>query len=162
MTQMKPLAPGKALSHISHPVAIITVNDGKKLNGMTAAWVTQISIDPPMLCTSISPLRHTWDMLAEVDYFGVCMLSKDQKEESNLFGSKSGKKLDKFKAMGIEPFMAAHDVPLLPGSVAGFVCRKTHQVEQGDHWALFGEVVEAWKGPETVPLNFFKSGYHTW
>jgi flavin reductase (DIM6/NTAB) family NADH-FMN oxidoreductase RutF len=162
MTAMKPLAPGKALSHISHPVAIITVNDGKKLNGMTAAWVTQISIDPPILCVSISPKRHTWEMLKGVEFFGVSMLSKDQEGESDFFGSKSGKKVDKFKAMGIEPFMAAHDVPLLTGSVAGFVCRKTHQVEQGDHWALFGEVVEAWKGHDNVPLNFFKSGYHSW
>ncbi len=159
---MKPLAPSKALSHISHPVAIITVNDGKKLNGMTAAWVTQISIKPPMLCVSISPLRHTWDMLKDVEHFGVCMLSKDQEAESNLFGSKSGRKTDKFKAMGIEPFMAAHDVPLLPGSIAGFVCRKTHQVEQGDHFALFGEVVEAWKGLDVPPLNYFKSDYYSW
>ncbi len=162
MTEYKKLAPSRALSHISHPVAIITVNDGKKLNGMTAAWVTQISIDPPMLCTSISPLRHTWDMLENVEHFGVCMLSKDQEKESNFFGSKSGRKTDKFKAMGIEPFMAANDVPLLPNCVASFVCRKTHQVEQGDHFALFGEVVEAWKGPDTVPLNYFKSKYHTW
>jgi len=158
----KPLAPSKALSHISHPVAIITVNDGKKLNGMTAAWVTQVSIDPPMLCTSISPLRHTWDMLRDAEYFGVCMLSKDQEKESTFFGTKSGRKLDKFKALGIEPFMAAHGVPLIPGSVAGFVCRKSHQVEQGDHWALFSEVVEAWKGPDTQPLNYFRSKYHSW
>lgn len=159
---MKPLPLSKALGHISHPVAIITVNDGKKLNGMTAAWVTQISIEPPVLCTSISPLRHTWDMLKDQEYFGVCMLSGDQEKESNFFGTKSGRKVDKFKAMCIEPFMATHGVPLLPDAVAGFVCRKTHQVEQGDHWALFGEVVEAWKGPNNAPMNFFKSKYHTW
>jgi flavin reductase (DIM6/NTAB) family NADH-FMN oxidoreductase RutF len=158
----KPLAPSRALSHVSHPVAIVTVNDGRKLNGMTAAWVSQVSISPPILMVSISPKRHTWDMLKGVEHFGICMLSKDQEKESDIFGSKSGRRTDKFKLMGIEPFMAAHDVPLLPGSVAGFVCRKTGQVEQGDHWALFGEVVEAWKGPETVPLNYYKSGYHTW
>lgn len=162
MSGFKPLAPSRALSHISHPVAIVTVNDGKKLNGMTAAWVSQVSISPPILMVSISPKRHTWDMLEDVEHFGICMLSKDQESESNYFGTKSGRRTDKFKAMGIEPFMAAHDVPLLPGSVAGFVCRRTHQVEQGDHFALFGQVVEAWKGPDAPPLNYFKSGYHTW
>jgi flavin reductase (DIM6/NTAB) family NADH-FMN oxidoreductase RutF len=162
MTEFKPLAPGKALSHISHPVAIITVNDGKKMSGMTAAWVTQISISPPVLCVSISPKRHTWDMMENVKFFGVSMMGKGQEKESDFFGSKSGRKTDKFKAMGIGPFMAAHGVPLIPGSVAGFVCRKTHQTEQGDHWALFGEVIEAWKGPDVQPLNFFKSAYHTW
>ncbi|MBA3045270.1 MAG: flavin reductase family protein [Candidatus Thermoplasmatota archaeon] len=162
MSGFKPLSPGSALGHISHPVAIITVNDGKNFNGMTAAWVTQISIKPPIMCVSISPKRHTWAMLENVEYFGVSMLGKDQEEESNFFGSKSGRKMDKFKHMAIEPFMAAHGVPLIPGSVAGFVCRKTHQVEQGDHYALFGEVVEAWKGTDNVPLNFFRSKYRTW
>ena len=159
---MKPLAPSRALGHISHPVAIITVNDRKKMNGMTAAWVTQISIKPPMLCTSISPLRHTWGMIKSAEYFGVSMLSGDQEKESNFFGSKSGKRMDKFSAMGMEPFMGAHGIPLIPNCVAGFVCRKTHQVEQGDHWAVFGEVVEAWKGPDTPPLNYFGSEYRTW
>jgi len=152
------LAPGKALSFLSHPVTIITANDGKQKSGMTAAWTTQISIDPPILCTSISPKRHTWDMLANAEYFGVCQLTKDQIEASNIFGSKSGRNVDKFELMGLEPFMAAHDVPLVPGSLAGFVCRKTHQTEQGDHWVLFGEVVEAWQG-EGKPLNWHRSKY---
>ena len=160
MTGFQPLPKGKALSHISHPVAIITVKQGRKLNGMTAAWVTQISTDPPMLCVSISPKRHTWKMLGKAEYFGVCMLAEGQEDVANVFGTKSGYDVDKFGMMDIEPFMAAHDVPLVPDSLAGFVCRKSHQVEQGDHWALFGEVVEAWKGPERRPLNWFKSGYH--
>ncbi|MDO9538359.1 MAG: flavin reductase family protein [Thermoplasmata archaeon] len=160
MIDFKPLTTGKALSFISHPVAIITVNDGKKINGMTAAWVTQISIEPPILCVSISPKRHTWKMLAKVEYFGVCMLAEGQEKIANVFGTKSGNNVDKFGMMDIAPFMGAHKVPLIPDSLAGFVCRKSHQVEQGDHFALFGEVVEAWKGPEKRPLNWFKSGYH--
>ncbi len=154
----EPLDPGKALSFLSHPVTIITANDGKQLNGMTAAWTTQISIDPPILCTSISPLRHTWDMLKDIEYFGVCQLAEGQEKIGMTFGTKSGRDLDKFELMNLEPFMAAHDVPLVPGSLAGFVCRKAHQTEQGDHWALFGEVIEAWQG-EGKPLNWHRSKY---
>ena len=159
MSEFQSLDPKRALSFLSHPVTIITANDGKLKNGMTAAWTTQISIDPPILCTSISPKRYTWSMLENVEYFGVCQLSKNQIEASNIFGSKSGRNIDKFELMGLEPFMAAHDIPLLPGSLAGFVCKKTHQVEQGDHWALFGEVIEAWQGSEEKPLNWHRSKY---
>ena len=158
MSEFQSLDNKKALSFISHPVAIITTNDGKLKNGMTAAWVTQISIDPPILCVSISPNRHTWDMMANVEYFGVCMLAKGQEERGMKFGTKSGRDLDKFELMNLQPFMAAHDVPIVPGSLAGFVCRKTHETEQGDHWALFGEVVEAWQG-EGKPLNWHRSKY---
>ena len=158
MSEFQSLDNKKALSFISHPVAIITTNDGKLKNGMTAAWVTQISIDPPILCVSISPNRHTWDMMANVEYFGVCMLAKGQEEIGMKFGTKSGRDLDKFELMNLQPFMAAHDVPIVPGSLAGFVCKKTHQTEQGDHWALFGEVVEAWQG-QGKPLNWHLSKY---
>ncbi len=155
----EPLDPKRALSFLSHPVTIITANDGKTLNGMTAAWTTQISIDPPILCTSISPLRYTWDMLKDVEYFGVCQLSKSQTKESKVFGSKSGRDTNKWKIIGKKPFMGAHEVPLVPDSLAAFVCRKTHQVEQGDHFALFGEVIEAWQGSEEKPLNWHRSKY---
>ena len=151
------LNPKRALSFLSHPVTIITVNDGKKMNGMTAAWTTQISIDPPILCTSISPKRFTWSILKDAEYFGVCQLAKDQEDISNLFGSKSGRDTDKFE--GMEPFMGAHQIPLIPGALAGFICRKTHQVEQGDHWAVFGEVIEAWQGSDERPLNWHRSKY---
>jgi len=155
----KPLDISKSLRYLSHPVAVITVNDGKQLNGMTAAWITQISIEPPILCTAISPKRHTWDMLKDIDYFGVCQLADFQKDISNIFGSLCGRSANKFEQLDIVPFMGAHNVPLIPNTIAAFVCRKTHQVEQGDHWAVFGEVVEAWKGPEARPLNWHRSRY---
>ena len=97
-------------------------------------------------------------MLENLEYFGVCQLAKDQEEISNLFGTKSGRDMDKFELLNLKPFMAAHDVPLVPGSLAGFVCKKTHQTEQGDHWALFGEVIEAWQG-DGKPLNWHRSKY---
>jgi len=147
-----------ALAFISNPVTIITTNDGNLKNGMTAVWMSPISIEPPILCVSISPKRHTWDMLTCLEYFGVCQLAKGQEGIGMKFGTGSGRDADKFELLGMEPFMASHDVPLVPGSLAGFVCRKTHQVEQGDHWALFGEVVEAWKG-DGQPLNWHRSKY---
>ena len=155
----KPLDRKKALSFISHPIAIITANDGKLKNGMTAAWVTQISIDPPILCVSISPNRYTWKMLENTEYFGVSLLGNGQERVAEVFGTTSGKNTDKFAAMGMDPFMAMENIPLIPESLAGFVCKKTHQTEQGDHWALFGEVMEAWLGPDNEPLNWFKSAY---
>ena len=159
MSEFQPLDPKKALSFLSHPVTIITANDGKLKNGMTAAWTTQISIDPPILCTSISPLRYTWKMLENVEYFGVSLLGNGQERVAEVFGTTSGKNTDKFAAMGMDPFMAMENVPLIPGSPAAFVCRKGDCIEQGDHFAVFGEVVEAWLGLDNEPLNWFKSAY---
>jgi len=154
-----PTDPGDALSYITHPVAIITANDGILKNGMTAIWLTRVSGDPPVLCVCISPKRHTWKMLEGREYFGVSILARGQEDIGMTFGTKSGRDTDKFSMLGMEPFMAAHDIPLVPGSLAGLVCRKTHQIMQGDHWVLFGEVVEAWEGGGDAALNWQRSGY---
>lgn len=150
---------GKALSLISHPLAIITVRQGEKLNGMTAAWLSRISIDPPIVGVSISPSRYTWEMLQGSEYFGVSLLGTGQEEAAKVFGTESGRDKDKFEMLGIEPMMAAHDIPLIEGTLAAFVCKKLRTVEIGDHHQVFGEVVEAWKGKDMEPLQWFGSQF---
>ncbi len=159
MSEFETIEVSQVLSIISHPVAIITTKKGEKMNGMTAAWVCQISIDPPIMCVSISPLRHTWEMLEKTDYFGVSLLGDGQERIAEVFGTVSGRDTNKFGVLGIEPIIGKEDVPLIPGSLAAFVCKKKDAVEMGDHFAVFGEVVEAWKGRETPPLRWHRSKF---
>jgi len=160
MVEYESLEPSKALSRLSHPVVIVTARTDDKMNGMTAAWASQISIEPPIMCVSISPLRYTWELLKEAENFGISVLGEGQERIAEVFGTTSGRNSDKFKVLGMEPFFGYGDVPLIPGSIAAFVCRKKDEVEQGDHFAVFGEVVEAWEGQERPPLRWFRSKYH--
>ena len=159
MSGFKQLANRDALTLISHPVSIITARQGEKINGMTAAWVCEVSSEPPMLCVSIHPKRYTWQMLENSEFFGVCMLHAGQEKLAEAFGTASGRKTDKFEMLKIEPFLGKNDIPLIPGSLAAMVCKKIKSVEAGDHFAVFGEVIEAWKGPEARPLKWFKSKF---
>jgi flavin reductase (DIM6/NTAB) family NADH-FMN oxidoreductase RutF len=159
MSELESLEVSVALSNISHPVAIITTRSGEKINGMTAAWVAQTSIDPPIVYVSISPLRYTWEMVDGSDHFGVSLLGYGQEEIAEIFGTTSGRDRDKFGILGIEPFIALKDIPLIPSSVVAFVSKKIKCVEIGDHYAVFGEVVEAWKGPDSEPLGWFRSKF---
>ncbi len=159
MSEFESLEVSGVLSQISHPVAIITTRQGEKINGMTAAWVAQTSIDPPIVYVSISPMRYTWEMIENSDHFGVSLLSYGQEEIAEIFGTTSGRDRNKFGILGIEPFIAMEDIPLIPSSVAAFVCKKMKCVEMGDHFAIFGEVVEAWEGPDNEPLGWFKSKF---
>jgi flavin reductase (DIM6/NTAB) family NADH-FMN oxidoreductase RutF len=147
----------EVLSLISHPIAIITVCREGKLNGMTAAWVSRISIDPPVVCVSISPQRHTWESLEPTDHFGVSLLGKGQERLAMAFGTTSGRNTDKFTDNNVDPFIGAEGIPLISGSLGAFVCRKLKAVEAGDHIAVFGEVVQAWKGPDIKPLQWYRS-----
>ena len=42
-----------ALGKIYSTTTVVTMKAGKKLNGIAVAWVTRVSIDPPMLAISI-------------------------------------------------------------------------------------------------------------
>ncbi len=160
MTEFEPMDVNEALSHISHPIVVVTARRGEETNGMTAAWASQISIEPPIMCVSISPERYTWEMLEGAGYFGVSILGQGQERIAEIFGTVSGREGDKFSMLGIDPFNAAEGIPLIPGSLAAFVCKKLDAFKQGDHFAVFGEVVEAWKGGELEPLRWFRSKYH--
>jgi flavin reductase (DIM6/NTAB) family NADH-FMN oxidoreductase RutF len=126
---------------ISHGVYVITVRSKEKINGMTAAWVSQVSLQPLMLMVSIAPARYTHAMIKESGYFAINALSEDQKDIAKHFGFKSGRKTDKFK--GLSYFDAPNGSPVLDGALAFFECRVADAFKAGDHTLFVGEVITA-------------------
>jgi flavin reductase (DIM6/NTAB) family NADH-FMN oxidoreductase RutF len=82
----------------------------------------------------------------------VNVLASDQHHLSRQF-SASG--TDKFDGV---PVLAGADLPLLEGTVARFVCRRTERVEAGDHVVFLGEI-ESYDAPGGEPL-VFHSGFY--
>lgn len=126
---------------ISHGVYIITVRTRDKINGMTAAWVSQVSIRPLMLMASIAPERYTHDLIKESGYFAINALAEGQENLAMLFGFKSGRKFDKFK--DISYFNASKGSPILNDVLAFFECKVVDTFKAGDHTLFIGEVVDA-------------------
>jgi len=126
---------------ISHGVYVITVRTKEKINGMTAAWVSQVSLNPLMLMVSIAPARHTHNLIKESGYFAINTMSEDQKDLTRHFGFKSGRKVDKFE--GLSYFDASNGSPVLKEALAFFECRLVDTFKAGDHTLFIGEVVTA-------------------
>ncbi len=122
-------------------VWIVTVRAGEKVNGMTAAWATQVSFKPRLIAVSIAPPRYTHGLIKESGYFCLNLLSKDQMELANLFGFKSGRKVDKFK--GLKYTNALKGSPVLEDVIAYVECEVKDIVTAGDHDLFIGEVVDA-------------------
>lgn len=148
--------PNRALASISHPVGVLTVKSGERINGMTVAWFCQISMRPPMVAVAVSPGRYTWELLKEEEHFGLSLLTEDQEDVCELFGTVSGRTSDKFKMAGIDPFLGEGGVPLVPGALAAGVFRKEKVVETGDHLLIIGRCIAAYMG-EGEPLNWYQS-----
>ncbi len=126
---------------ISHGVYIVTVRSGDETNGMTAAWISQVSMRPLLLMASIAPMRHTHGLIEKARYFAVNTLPEGRQDLAKHFGFKSGRKVDKFE--GISFFDAPHGSPVLNDALAYFECGLTDSFTAGDHTLFVGEVVSA-------------------
>ncbi|MFZ5906367.1 MAG: flavin reductase family protein [Nitrospirota bacterium] len=143
---------------ISHGVYIITVRVKEKINGMTAAWVSQVSFQPLLLMVSIAPARYTHNLIKESGYFAINTIDEDREEYASVFGFKSGRKADKFQ--GISFSDAPHGSPVLEGASAYLECKVVDTVTAGDHTLFISEVSAGNLLKENVePLIFHWEDY---
>ncbi|MEM0076926.1 MAG: flavin reductase family protein [Thermoproteota archaeon] len=155
-TKLKPM---EALDYLPSPLVIVTSGDPedpKRRGGMTAAWVTRVSWDPPLLVVSIAPSRYTLELIKEAREFAVNVVGeKLEKVAYGIFGSKSGRSLDKLKESGVK-FGRAKSIkaPVIEESIVVLECKLIKTVEAGDHVLVVGEVVSATKFNEGDPLVF--------
>jgi flavin reductase (DIM6/NTAB) family NADH-FMN oxidoreductase RutF len=126
---------------ISHGIYIVTVRTKDTINGMTAAWISQVSFHPLMLMVSIAPERYTHGLIKESGYFAINTLAESQKDIARHFGLKSGRKIDKFK--DISYFDAQNGSLVLNNAIAFFECKLADTFKAGDHTLFVGEVVTA-------------------
>ena len=126
---------------ITHGVYIVTTRTKEKINGMTAAWVSQVSLQPLMLMVSVAPARHTHRLINESGHFAISALSEDQKDLAKHFGFKSGRNVDKFE--GISFFDAPQGSPVLNDAFAFIECQLADSFKAGDHTLFVGNATTA-------------------
>jgi len=74
-----------------HGVYIIGVKHEEKINGMTAAWVSKVSSNPPMVSVAIGKKHYTAKLIPKAKSFSVNFLFPNQKELAKKCGFISGK-----------------------------------------------------------------------
>ncbi len=145
MPNHKPVASSEvfenALRKIPAPVAIIGAVHNEISGGLTAAWVTRVSLDPPIMLVAIGHGRHTWDLMNNSNQFTISLPSEEQVPEARLFGLKSRRDVDKWSE--VDHVLLGDGIPALKHCTARFLCRKTDVFTTGDHDCFVGEVVEA-------------------
>jgi len=158
---MKSIDIFKALDLVPHTLIIVTAGDTdnpSRRGGLTAAWGTRVSWDPPLYAVSIAPSRYTYQLIKEFNAFAVHTVSKKLEDAAmNIFGGLSGRDVDKFKLLGIEPVKARRiKAPIIPIAPIILECKVISEYIAGDHVVFIGEVVEAYQGSEDMPLAFLE------
>ncbi|WP_051920548.1 flavin reductase family protein [Thermodesulfobacterium hydrogeniphilum] len=127
-------------TYIPQGVFVITSKWNDKINGMTAAWVSQVSFKPRLLSVAIAPQRYTYELIKQSGIFCINVLSKNQIELAKHFGFKSGKKVNKFENISYKT--AFNGSPVLLDAIAYFECRVMDEFKAGDHMIIVGEIVD--------------------
>jgi flavin reductase (DIM6/NTAB) family NADH-FMN oxidoreductase RutF len=127
------------------PVALVTtLDDEGKANIITLAWVGQACSDPPCVTIAVRPQRHSHGLIAARGEFVVNIPGRDLLEATDICGTVSGRRSDKFELTGltIEP---AGEVgpPLIAECPVNLECRLIHTLPLGVHDLFVGEIVAA-------------------
>jgi flavin reductase (DIM6/NTAB) family NADH-FMN oxidoreductase RutF len=147
-----------AFTALVHGVYVVTTRAGDKVNGMTAAWVSQVSLNPLLVMASIAPARYSHDLIKEAGAFAINVLTKEQADLGKRFGFKSGRKVDKFA--GLDWVAAPSGAPILPQAYAYLDLKLVYTYDAGDHTLFVGQVTDAKiLHPQSQPLVFNKNDF---
>jgi flavin reductase (DIM6/NTAB) family NADH-FMN oxidoreductase RutF len=136
---------------------VVGVSDGDRRNAFTAAWLMQVSFQPPLLALSINPDNASYPLLVESGAFTVSVLERGRLDLARAFGTRSGRDVDKLA--GVRWRAARSGAPVLEESVAFFDCRVVSRHPAGDHELALGRVVDgAVLRAEAAPMLYAETG----
>ena len=126
-------------------IAVAVAKDSQgKYNPITLGWLMLTSHEPPMLAIAVGKERYSAEVLRAAGEFVVAFPSEKQAEEVLLFGTKSGRVMDKLAAAGTQTQPAAAiDGVLMSAAVANFECKLVSEHPTGDHIIFVGQIVAA-------------------
>jgi len=155
MQKEVPFAEAKSLKY-PEQVAIAVVRNGHdKYNPIALGWAMQTSHEPPMWAISIGRGRYSLGALRQAGEFVLALPSESQENETLLFGTRSGRDVDKLAEAGTRTRRAARiDGVLLEDAVANFECRVVGELESGDHVIFVGEVLASYVN-EAAPNRLY-------
>lgn len=149
-----------AMSRLKLGVYVVTASHEGQNNGMTAAWVTQASISPPMVVVSIAPSRYTMELIRGAGAFGLSVLPEGERgiELGRLFGRSSGRDHDKLAEVGWT-YATKQGTPRLKEATAWMDCKLVNEFVAGDHILVVGELVASGCESEKETLTYRTTDY---
>ncbi|MFF1920466.1 flavin reductase [Streptomyces sp. NPDC058221] len=150
----EPRAFRRCLGQFATGVTVITTAHGDTPVGMAVNSFAAVSLDPPLILWSVRRESRSLPAFLETARFAVNVLSADQVEVSQAFGSGHPERFS------LAPWSAGthSGAPLLDDAVAHLECRLEAVHEGGDHLILVGHV-EQYARFDGSPLLFAQGTY---
>ena len=122
-------------------IAIAKDSDGRA-NPITLGWTMIVSGNPPMMAIAVANKHYSVETITHSKCFTIAFPSAQMADAALFFGSRSGRKVDKFAEFDCKTEPAKEiDSVLLADAVANFECTLESQTPAGDHIIFVGEIV---------------------
>ncbi len=130
--------------YVAHPrlVGIIGAKHGEKINFMTAAWHTYVSIKPPLYGVAIGNNTYTHELIENSGEFTISFLSVDHILKIHSLGKLTGRIYNKIDLVNLK--LSTGDkvsTPHITEAYGVLDCRISQNIPTGDHTFFIGEIL---------------------
>jgi flavin reductase (DIM6/NTAB) family NADH-FMN oxidoreductase RutF len=114
-----------------------------------------LSCDPPLVLWCLQLDSASLSAFTTAEYFAVNVLAADQELLARCFATRN---IDRFASL--RWCRDSRGMPLLPGTLGSFTCRRYDQIRGGDHLIIIGQLEEYEVTAGQAPLVFYGGRYH--
>ena len=126
---------------IPNALALVGSRAGEERNGMTASWVTQLSMEPVLIGVSVDNSAVTHRLITEGRCFTINLWNA---EDTKVFVKFSKPATYEAGALNGRPVSdATTGAPVFDESIAWMDCEVRQAIDFGTHTLFVGEVVDA-------------------
>lgn len=148
----------KGMRRLAAGVSLITTQQDGRRHGLIATAVTSVCADPPTLLICVNRTASIHAHLTQAGTFCVNVLSASQADVAIRFATPK----DRETRFDLGRWTTRQTgAPALTGACVSFDCRTTHQMTQGTHTVLFGEIVDVWLQANAAPLTYHDGCFGT-
>jgi flavin reductase (DIM6/NTAB) family NADH-FMN oxidoreductase RutF len=159
-------------TRLIHPMPAFLVTctaEDARPNAIAIAWLSPVSMNPPLLAFAIHPRRYSYALLQANPSFVVNVMAYEQATDVLFCGRCSGRDVDKFAASGLTAVDArVVNAPAIAEALAHVECEVEAQHVAGDHVIVVGRVravsaeegvlVDGWRDLAAAPPLFHLGG----
>ncbi len=125
------------------PAVMVSMADLEgKYNIITIGWAGTVCTNPPMVSISVRPERYSFGILHETGEFVINLTTRELAYATDYCGVKSGRDVDKFKALGLTALTGqAVKAPLIGESPVNIECKVRSVTPLGSHHMFLADVM---------------------
>lgn len=136
------------------PPTLVTCGTIDNPNIFTVAWTGILNTQPPVTYISVRPERHSYNLIKNSNEFVINLTTEELVKAVDFCGVKSGKNIDKFKAMHLTAQKAfTVKAPILEQSPVNIECKVRNIIELGTHHMFIADITAVDAASELLDKN---------